>query len=346
MFVYILLFLFSCVVGGLYSIKNNVLYIVGLTIPLVLVMGLRGDSVGIDTHQYLYNFIKANDGDYNKSPMFYYVSRGVELFNLEVNSVFVIFAFITISPLFYVIYKEKASPLFAVIILFSIGLYFRYFNIMIQGAAISLYFLAFHEKQNKNRIKTMVFCFLAVVTHLSAVVLIPFLFINRLKNASLLIFMLWIFSLLYFVSPYFLSVTIVFANLFIPDAYSIYLSDVFIKEGSIFSLENITTQILFLITFSTYFKNENINTERWNSYLLMFLFGLILSNILNSAVFFDRILLYFSIFGILTVNFSLISFFSGKQLRVVQLFFFIFFAVIFFYRLIQDPYAIIPYSVY
>lgn len=344
MALYIYLFLYCCLIGLLNSRTNSSIPIIFILLPMILVMGLRGSEVGIDTAQYIYNYKKVLLGSYDKSILFNFLSHVSHFLGMNENGVFVLFAIITLLPLFYVVHKLNSSVLLAVLILFSMGLYLRYFNIMVQGAAVSLFFLAFFFRSHGKNMKATIFFTLAVLTHLSAILILPFLFVSKLRGVVFGIIILWFFSLIFIFFPDALSATLGVMILVTPSAYSSYLTSSSILTDGFFSLSNIIPQFLFMFVWFAYYKSREMYNTFFSNYLLMFLFGVVIMNFLNAAIFFNRIQLYLTIFGIVAIPYSVNYFFSGKQKNFVIGMFFIFFSSLFLYRLYRDPYMITPYS--
>lgn len=345
MFAYILLFLYSSVMSVIYSINRNWMIFYLLILPMVILMGVRGSDVGIDTAQYIRNFNYSLSGDYSKSFSFYIASLASNFFDFSHHGAFIFFAFFSIYPFFYVAKQEGISLFFVVIFIFSMGIYFRYYNIMVQGMAIGLCFLAFYYRiYGKNKSSVLVYI-VALLTHFSAFFFLPFLLVVLRKKYSILILFLWVASLLFLFLKSPLLFLINYASFVVPIFYIDYLSYHYIKYDNLLSLGNILPQLLFLFVWYVYNLSKGSFLNNFGPYIFIFLFSVVVVNVLNAAVLFDRVHLYFTVFGLVAIPASLNYIFIRYGRIFVNLLVTLSFTALFFYRLSQDPYLILPYSI-
>lgn len=344
MIAYILLFFYSSLMSVLYSIKRSWILFYLLVLPMVVLMGLRGVDVGIDTAQYVRNFHYSLSADYNKSFSFYIISRASYFFSLSYHGVFLLFSFFSVYPFFYVAKKEKVSLYFVVIFIFSMGIYFRYYNIMIQGMAVGLCFMSFYYRiLGINKASFLVYA-VALLTHYSAIFFLPFLLFIPSKKYSFLIFFLWIVSLPFLFSELPLLFLIDHISFVVPNAYNHYLSESHIRYDGLVSLGTAIPQVLFLFVWYAYHSSKILFFKRFGSYVFLFLFSVVIFNLLNSAIFFNRVHLYFTVFGVIAIPVSVNYLFCRYNRFFVNISVALFFNILFFYRLFQDPYLILPYS--
>lgn len=155
--VYIIGLLFLSIICRI--IKNNdVLFLIISGVFLILLMGLRSDSVGTDSKSYYHLFSITASGEntvlLEKAPMFHYFMKGVSsLFGTSTIVYFTLTAILIIVPLWIAIYFSKVPCRIAVIIY-----YLLFFQTSLNGTrtyiSVAFIVLAYILGRKRNRIKT------------------------------------------------------------------------------------------------------------------------------------------------------------------------------------------------
>lgn len=172
--------------------RNNGFLLGLIATQLVLLLGLRGETVGIDTQTYIKWFTAARLG-------------GVDLTWIELGSraiiraiaavtdlptvMLVVYAIITVLPVFFVIKNESKNVHLSIIVYCGLQFYYFAFNGMRQGAAMSLALVAlYYLKQNKNW-RFLILVSAAALLHESALVV---LFCWAIKKSKIRVNIRWL----------------------------------------------------------------------------------------------------------------------------------------------------------
>ncbi len=180
---------------------------------LVLLAGFRDKGVGIDTNVYIDTYSNIAQGLGNFSEIISFNQSGVNvdkaflalafLSHKLSNGTFLFFTFIELAilfPLFLGAYNltKKDGNVSIVITFFFLLVFLKYtysYNVMRQFCAVSWSFLAFTYYLNKRWILFLIFFLIAYLFHSSAILFIPFLFleyVSRMKNKTLQKIMLYL----------------------------------------------------------------------------------------------------------------------------------------------------------
>lgn len=170
--------------------KNYFLFFKILAIVLLIALpGLRAWTVGYDTANYYNNFNLINlDRNLGRAHKF---ESGFQFLNLIGSFIFgeygIYFVFIVCSSIivFSVLYSAKkmsANYLMTMFFFVSIEFYFRSFDQLRQGVAIALVVLAFTFIRDREPIAYFACIVTATLFHITALIMLPFYFLNRLTN--------------------------------------------------------------------------------------------------------------------------------------------------------------------
>lgn len=172
--------------SGLLLKKNkrlNDLLLYVIEIQTILLLGLRGKTVGVDTHTYIEYFQAIRMGS-NLT----YLEVGNRLllkiitgFCESPTAMFIVYAIISVTPVFWVIRKESQNVHLSVVIYIGMMYYYFSFNAMRQGAAMSLVLVAiYYLERNKNG-HFLLWVLLATSLHSSSVIMLLCWIIKKLK---------------------------------------------------------------------------------------------------------------------------------------------------------------------
>jgi len=153
---------------------------------LILILGFRDISVGVDGLNYYNNYFLVNSMDlityyqnYVTEPGFYLLYR-ISYFLGDAQWLFIISAFITVF-LFYqsLSYEMDKISLPLAVFIFATTQYFYYFGIMRMGIAVAIIAFAYRYVIEGNKKKFLLFVFLASMFHYSSLFALAFIFLSR-----------------------------------------------------------------------------------------------------------------------------------------------------------------------
>ncbi len=175
---------------------NNKYYIFIVSFVLIFILGLRGRNVGIDTKVYydIYNSVK----EFSLSNFFVQdIEYGYYLLQYLIKSIFgefqillLIVAIFYISVVSYHIYKYSSNPLFSYILFIIYGFFSFAMSATRQTIAIAFVMIAYEHIKQKKLFKFLIFVFIAMSFHISAVIFLPAYWFNKFKlnRKNILIF--------------------------------------------------------------------------------------------------------------------------------------------------------------
>ncbi|MDB0041012.1 EpsG family protein [Algibacter sp.] len=187
LFLYLIV-LFTCIGLVNWSNQNNTkLGIYAAYLILIIVSVIRYD-IGNDYHTYVemirFSAYKLESnvplGDDDKEPLITvltYVFRDVTYPYLWVLGIHFIISLVFL----YKAFEENDCHIVGILIFFISGLLFIYWDQVRQGVAISIIIYAIKYIKEKNFLKYVLFVILAVMAHYSALLLLPFYFVNKIK---------------------------------------------------------------------------------------------------------------------------------------------------------------------
>lgn len=188
----------SIQVAGKAIMLNNKVYIIMVSSILIVLLGFRGLSVGIDTMSY--NNIFNSINSLNFSQLFELKDEyGYILLQLFVGKVFgdfhfllIIVAVVYIGVVSYHIYKYSGNPLLSYLLFIVYGFYSFAMSATRQTIAIALVMLAFEFIKEKKLFKFLFCVFLASSFHITALIFLPSYWFNKFKlnRKTILLFVL------------------------------------------------------------------------------------------------------------------------------------------------------------
>lgn len=155
--------------------KRNQAAMTFFFVLLTLMIGLRHESVGNDTRNYI-NFFKAyaraDWDDFSGAEVgFQYLNKLISLFSRE-PQVYLAMAAVLVSAMIYPTYKRLCTDASLTIVLFcTMSTFFMMFSGIRQMIAISIGFIAYHFTRQKKLIPFVLSVLLALSMHTSAFML-------------------------------------------------------------------------------------------------------------------------------------------------------------------------------
>lgn len=184
--------------------KSNITsYYVLVSIVLVAFVGLRHVSIGMDTLNYYFSFLRANNIEFFKAISRLDEEWGYLIFQKlcgRIKMDFTVFCVISgiVSVVPVIMYIKRYSPMPALSLFLYIGFTFYTFTFsgMRQGLAMGMCCLAAICIHKKKFIYYCIFVFFAIMFHKSAMIFIPAYWMSKLKLNKFTIFIFTIVAVL------------------------------------------------------------------------------------------------------------------------------------------------------
>lgn len=164
------------------------LFMVIISIQMILILGLRDQSIGRDTISYFKRFNKYGQYsiqeiflDENQEIGFSLLIKAVRFFTGDYQWFLVIVSMLSIIPIMITITKCSKKPFLSVLLFIALDYFSFMFSGMRQGIAYGLCFSSYLMIRDKKFFKFLVVVFLATLFHKSAYLFIPAYFIANTK---------------------------------------------------------------------------------------------------------------------------------------------------------------------
>jgi hypothetical protein len=170
-----------------------------LLLDFSLFCGLRY-NVGIDYMNYYHSITKNTYKNIQLTGSqfeagYIFICDFISVLRLPPHSLFIIFAFLTNLFLFLGIRNYSSNVTLSFFVYFSNGIFFNTFNVMRQFLAVMIGFYAVKFIIEKNIYRFVFLVFVASLFHKSALLLLPFYFLFRIKVPRFIVFLLLIVSI-------------------------------------------------------------------------------------------------------------------------------------------------------
>jgi len=308
-----------------------------------LIVGFRSESVGVDTERYHSSFYKIANEGYNHRDFAYSAFANIlSAIGGGVVLLKTVLAFMVVAPIGYVVYKESKFPPLSYAFFFASGFFAFSMSGMRQAAAVGLIFIAFHlAYETRYRVALSLILF-SIGLHASALVMllaVPLIFMNT--SVTLVFLMVsWVFSIIFLFQP---SLSYQFMDLFywlVPARFEVYLAE---GEGASLGLSSLFDQFLFLASaFSFYY----IKDKYARISIILFCFGVVFGNIFSVVDHVSRLSHYFIVFGVISLPSIVAVVGNARVRRTILVILYALLAVQFVFRVVVDPYQIVPYGIY
>lgn len=328
---YLTIFVCSCIFANLVQytnkynsctsqhLKRNVCYpifmIVSMLFPIVTA-GIRY-NVGVDFNSYVdiyYTTINSSILENIKTGELGYVflNRASENIFNSPQGVFLFSSIITICFLYAAIHDHDNKISFSLALFLYYTKFFPFsLNVMRQSIAMSIIFYSYKYIVNRNFKRFLKFVIIAALFHTSAIIVIPFYFINGKKiKRSLFIKIISVFccSLVVF------NIDIILEKMGkfnVISKYSIYSEMV---NKSNISISSLLSQIIIIFLVIIFFERLIKKDERIELYFWLYIFGFIFNLAEIKVQYAGRIGMYFNILSIILIPYIL-SIIKNKVIR-------------------------------
>lgn len=180
-------------------IEGRYLYFLILTILLVFITGYRADSVGRDTAMYheLYTLVSKSDSFFQAINLWQNKSIEIGYLGLEYllsrcfdfHFASLIFAFVSITPVMFLIYKYSKNYFISFFVYITFGMYAFTLTGVRQSIAMGICCMAFICSKEKKLIRFLVLVFLASLVHKTAVIFLPVYWLINFNHSRRNIFL-------------------------------------------------------------------------------------------------------------------------------------------------------------
>lgn len=335
-----------------YKILKKIFFLLILG-GLIILPAIRDSSVGTDTKMYV-NF---TTWDYSFTDWLKTIEVGNALifsfYNyftpMENKYVFLTYSILTNFFIFYAVFKYSKNVFVSVVVLFGFNcFYFYQMNVMRQCLAVGITFLANSLLLSNKKKLSLLFYFLAIMFHYSAVVCLFLIFIKKYVNRFFLLILIFLslaFVIISLATKYLFS--FVSGLGFLVEKYSAYAT-AYNDNGAgikIFML-NLSIFLIFIL-----FSNVKkcLEDDSFKIYFIFMILGLVIQfciAFLNlSAMSFGRIFQYF-IYGYIFGIPMMINSISKEFRPIIYIFLFIIFALYMYaFIVIAQVHELIPYQV-
>ena len=269
------------------SIPNQIYFVI--IFALVLFVGLRAKTVGLDSHSYAEDIGNSvAELEYSNYEYGYIaLIRLLTVLKLNYSVLFVVAAFVAITPVFLMIRDESDYPVLSVIIYFGTTLFIWSFSALRQSMALGLIACAYYFIKNKKRLLFLLFVFLAFCFHKTALFFTPAILFSFFKINKKCIFVTIVIGVVLIVSQSFiLNFLSSYSRI---DSYF----DVEMEGGERYLAVLFFVALLFVIQY------RNIKTDPFLFFsivLLPFIFFVVNKNsVLNRASWYYQLLLIVAI---------------------------------------------------
>ncbi len=272
-----------------------------LVVILILLVGLRGITVGEDTANYVNGYLYGMSD--RMEPFFKFFSTFCKKHAFHVNTYLTLIAVMSIYPLWRFIKKESRNPGYSLLIYltFSIMFYFQTFNtVRACFAIVFIFWGCFYLSKHRNKSAILCFSFVPMIHYSSLLILLIILsvyFIHRFSYrfvlCSILLSIILGFAIDYLVSEYLILLGLAISQFSGEAAIGNYvqlLSES--NEASMGMIGMLSNMLPFSIFAILMYNRENAQSLYYKLYVI----GTIIANLFISTPLFYRVSMFFQLF--------------------------------------------------
>lgn len=281
---------FSLLLGALIKPSKQSAFLVLSFIVLFVLMAYKDLSVGTDTLTYEYLFRIYHFGGEQLSgeiePLWGALNEIIIKFGGNFRYLLIVSSLAILLPIFIVAKKYSMNPMLTVFLYYSLYFYLYAFNITRQAVAVSICLLALNWLVREKKFLYLIAILIASQFHLSAYIMLPVLFVDKIPTKNYFI----ILSLIVSIIIGLFGLSLIF-SLIEHIGYATYAiksqpGSFFNKFMGVLLYDSLFLYILFSIN------------KRETQFKLFYLF-IILFNLIASIPFSDRLLMYLAIYQVL-----------------------------------------------
>jgi len=317
--------------------KNRDINFLLIAFLIILVFSLRGKNVGTDTETYL-KIYQEFDCDFKniknaREPVFWILCFVLKCLKLPFPALLIIVSVFTCIVFFKILKKYSVMPYISIYLFVCLGIYAMSFNGLRQFIALCFFILGLDCAYSNKKLKYVLFCCLAYLTHNSAIVLFPIILIKYIKinwQFVLITFICCILSI--FAMPYLIQIVSKFTG---RDYYEFYYkSKMFISTPDFYNICYLLGMIAIFVFL--WYTKRNIKDKKeksiFNFFLIIFYISVCLRFIAtfsSSFMLVNRFGAYFFWALIVLIPYSIKYFFKQNLVYLYSALVYIFAAIYF-----------------
>lgn len=291
--------------------KYKIFYVLSLLMLLVLI-GFRYITVGVDTKTYVNAFYRVVEGTTTIADMnwlsvgYMLILKLIGVFSKNYVLLNCVIGLISLTFLYKSIWNSSKKPTLSLFIFICMNLYYQMFNQSRQLLAVCIVLYSFKYIKERNFKMYLLYTLLATSMHESAIIMLPFYFITDYKiNKKNIFFYLVIILVAYFGFEY-------LERLILLTSYgkTYHGTDYFVSSKT--SIINLVFRFCLMIFILIYSK-KSIEDDTSNKYLINFSIFCTLLQILTVRLYIlARLSTYFYAFYILSIPNTIASMEKSK----------------------------------
>lgn len=320
------------------NINTKMFFVVIACLQLIIIQGLRAQTVGTDVAGYINIYNKLQFGnfadifDQRMEVGFCFLVKIISLFEVDDQIYLSILSAFIIIPVGYTIYKYSRHPFLSFYLYITFGFYTASFCAIRQHIAYGIIFLTLGSIRKRKLWKFVFLAFLAITMHKSAIIFLPAYFLSKIRVNKISIGLIPII---------FMTVFTFRAEIVEYAINSLFTSYEIVESSSYMWM--LLGIILFIFGLLVY-KQVTINKDNhiYYTFMVTALLLMSLATITDNAM---RMVDYYYIFLILYIP-AIVDGFNNKSVKNIIIFLILGCSVIVYYILLstQTGYGIVPYE--
>src|SRR5690606_1995439 len=271
----------------IFSISRKSAFLLFSFAILFVISAYREYTVGTDTLNYLLHFEQVFVSPNSRfEAAWNWLNSTIFGMGGTFTDLLIISTLLCLIPVFWVSFKDSKNANFSLFLYFSLYFYSYSLNILRQMIAVSFVLLAFYMIKQHKKLFALGIILFASQFHLSALIALPMLFLDKFKLSDQAYFVLLFFA--FVVGLFMIQQLISFAQI-IPYAH-------YLRTGE---LGNMSGNLVYLMIFNMFFLFLYMVVKEKSFYFHLFFVFVILENLFVRIPFSERIVLFNSIAQIL-----------------------------------------------
>lgn len=299
---YILLVIEGVILEKSTNVKGRHIFLIISYLQLTLILGLRAQSVGIDTESYIAYFKLVSLGISGwMEPGITGISKVILLLGGNQQLLLLICAIVTVAGFYYFIINTSDDIYLSVLILYSLNFYFFFFNGIRQSIAMAITSVAIVKINREQYYRAILWVILGMLFHTTASIVFVCIAIKKLKikYKKNYVYILGILGIILVIAGR--DIVNILSKLY--TKYAAYMDSSFGQQG------NIINPILFMCiyVFCSYYYKRIKNKEN-ELLIIMLALGVILYFLSIKVQIVNRLAYFFTISSISLIPNVIVTF--------------------------------------
>lgn len=253
---------------------------------LFILSAFRATSVGTDTIGYEALFLRLKNGtSIRQEQGWQFLNELVIFFGGSFEHLLIASTLLVLLPVFYVVRRYSLNPMLSLFLYYAFYIYLQSFNITRQTIAVSIVFLAFTFLLKKKYWQYCLIVILASTFHITALLCLPLVFVNRIPDRN------WIYLALIFGS---MVVSMFLSNIILQKSASLLG-----YEGYLDRFESGTQTGLYFLILNAFSVFILFTAKNRGTLFKLFFIYIAVANLTARIPFGYRVIYYFTILQIL-----------------------------------------------